>query len=427
MDEAAVRYLGARLIDEDGNLQNGDYDLWPDGRWTKADSSIDAVQTIDGSDRVLTRSLQNWHTHCGMTLNARDFSDGYLLQKWLDDCIFPTEERLNEDLVATGTWAAVAEMIKTGSTFCADLYFFPEQTARVFNEGGVRAIVASPIADFPGPGYPDGAEQAIRQTEELLKTTPPERIEYALGPHSVYNCGKNGAKTLKDVAEVSIEQDAKIHIHLSETRKEITDCHAEHGCHPTHLLERTGILKQGPICAHSSWLMKEEMRMLADNNAVAVHCPSSNMKLACGGTMSYPAMKEAGVDVRLGTDGSASSAFGLDLRAEARLASLIQRHDHWNPNILRADEAWNLATKGSKDWVAWSLDDIRMKPLGRGDSRLFRHLIFSNTECLDVWVDGKAIRQDGVTLTLDENKVASDLEEAVIGYYDGRATDYESD
>ena len=103
MDEAAVRYLGARLIDDDGNLQNGDFDLWDDGRWTKADSSIDAVQTVDGHDRVLTRSLQNWHTHCGMTLNARDFSDGFPLHRWLNEVIFPTEKRLSEELVTTGT------------------------------------------------------------------------------------------------------------------------------------------------------------------------------------------------------------------------------------------------------------------------------------------------------------------------------------
>ncbi len=422
MDEAAVRYLGARLIDDDGNLQTGDFDLWDDGRWTKADSSIDAVQTVDGHDRVLTRSLQNWHTHCGMTLNARDFSDGFPLHRWLNEVIFPTEKRLSEELVTTGTWAAVAEMIKTGSTFCADLYFHPEQTARIFSEGGVRAIVASPISEQELPSYPDGSEQAIQQTEALLQTTPPERTEYALGPHSVYLCSK---ETLETVAEVSREQDAKVHIHLSETRKEITDCHAEHGCHPTHLLERTGILEQGPICAHSSWMMKEEMRMLAKNGATAVHCPSSNMKLACGGTMSYPAMKEAGVDVRLGTDGSASSAFGLDLRAEARLASLVQRHDHWDPTLLPAKEAWGLATKGSQDWVAWSLDDVRMRPFGHDGHRLINHLIFSNTACLDVWVGGTAIRRDGVTLTLDEEKVAADLETKSIGYYEGLDTSAE--
>tara|TARA_B100001123_G_C14920447_1_gene871554 strand:- start:15 stop:533 length:519 start_codon:yes stop_codon:yes gene_type:complete len=172
-------------------------------------------------------------------------------------------------------------------------------------------------------------------------------------------------------------------------------------------------------------MMKEEMRMLAKNGATAVHCPSSNMKLACGGTMSYPAMKEAGVDVRLGTDGSASSAFGLDLRAEARLASLVQRHDHWDPTLLPAKEAWGLATKGSQDWVAWSLDDVRMRPFGHDGHRLINHLIFSNTACLDVWVDGTAIRRDGVTLTLDEEKVAADLETKSIGYYEGLDTSAE--
>jgi 5-methylthioadenosine/S-adenosylhomocysteine deaminase len=158
------------------------------------------------------------------------------------------------------------------------------------------------------------------------------------------------------------------------------------------------------------------MRILAGLGAHAVHCPTSNQKLACGGTMSYPAMREAGVDVRLGTDGAASNN-SLNMRAEAKAASVVQRHDHWSARILGPVETWQLATKDSVDWVSWDLDNVRMRPWGRDGRRLLANLIYSGARCLDVVVDGQALRRDGVTLSVDETAAGSDLEDVVSDYY----------
>lgn len=132
--------------------------------------------------------------------------------------------------------------------------------------------------------------------------------------------------------------------------------------------------------------------------------------------MSYPAMKDAGVDVRLGTDGSASNN-SLDLRAEAKAASLVQRHDHWDARILGPEETWDLATKGSQDWVTWDLSDIKMRPFGKDGGRLLSNLIYSGARVLDVFVEGEAVRRDGVTLTIDEGETRENLERAVEEYY----------
>ena len=132
--------------------------------------------------------------------------------------------------------------------------------------------------------------------------------------------------------------------------------------------------------------------------------------------MSYPAMQEAGVDVRLGTDGAASNN-SLDLRAEAKAASLVQRHDHWDARILGPEETWLLATKGSEDWISWDLADVRMRPWGKGGRRLLPNLIYSGTRVLDVFVGGEAIRRDGVTLTVDEVRASQELEDSVEEYY----------
>ena len=133
--------------------------------------------------------------------------------------------------------------------------------------------------------------------------------------------------------------------------------------------------------------------------------------------MSYPAMKDAGVDVRLGTDGSASNN-SLDLRAEAKAASLVQRHDHWDARILGPEETWDLATKGSQDWVTWDLSDIKMRPFGKDGGRLLSNLIYSGARVLDVFVEGEAVRRDGVTLTIDEGETRENLERAVEEYYE---------
>ena len=143
------------------------------------------------------------------------------------------------------------------------------------------------------------------------------------------------------------------------------------------------------------------------------------MKLACGGTLSLPPYLDAGVDVRIGTDGAASSGNGLNMLAEARLASLVQRHDHWDATLMPANQAFRMATKGSKDWVAWDIDDIRMRPLGRSNNRHIANLVYNGATCLDMWVNGREVRFGGVTNTLDEKSVWMELDESVSTYYEG--------
>ena len=188
--------------------------------------------------------------------------------------------------------------------------------------------------------------------------------------------------------------------------------------YPVEYLDSIDYFTEGTVCAHCGWVTKKEMRILAEHGAHAVHCPTSNQKLACGGTMSYPAMREAGVDVRLGTDGAASNN-SLDMRAESKAASLIQRHDHWDARVLGPKETWKLATKESKDWVTWDLDDIRMRPKGKEGRRLLSNLIYSGARVLDVFVDGEVLRRDGVTITVDEEESCLEVDEAVGEYYSG--------
>ena len=418
MDEGVRRIAGTHLIDHDGVVQQGDFLLHPNGSYSKSKGDEDVIETIDGSGRLITRSLQNWHTHLAMILN-RGMGEGLPLMEWLNTAIFPVEKNLTAELVEIGTRAAAAEMIATGTTFACDMYFYTETIGETLAETGVRAVLCGPITDGLTPNFKPGSGDALRHMEKLITGPSPRpgRIEYGVGTHSVYVCDK---EILLKGSELARKTGSMLHIHTSETRKEVADCHAEHGMYPIEYLDSLGYFQSaedgGTVCAHCGWVTKKEMRILAGHGAHAVHCPTSNQKLACGGTMSYPAMKEAEVDVRLGTDGSASNN-SLDMRAEAKAASLVQKHDHWNARVLDPIETWQLATKGSEDWVTWDLDDIRMRPRGRDGRRLLSNLIYSGARCLDVIVAGEALRRDGETLTLDEDVAGSKLEEAVSEYY----------
>ena len=415
-EDTSVRYRNAVLYDENGQKHVGDVLLHQDGAWSVSNGDEDVQQEIDGSERLITRSLQNWHTHLAMQLNARDFSDGYPLHRWLNEAIFPTEARLNPEYVRIGAQAAAAEMIRTGSSFAADMYFYPAVTGKVLRDAGLRGLVGGPVSDAALPSHPD-AVSALDELDTMLKNQKAEeKIQYAIATHSIYLCSED---TLCRASELAEKRNARLHIHVSETRKEIADCHDKNGLYPVEYLDSIDFFKPGTICAHASWVKKNEIRMLAEHNVTAVHCPSSNMKLACGGTMSFPAHNEAGVDVRIGTDGSASSGSGLDMLAEARLAALVQRHDHWDPTLLPATDVFSLASKGSSDWAVWNLNDIRMRPLGRSGNRHLANLVFNGAECLDMWVDGQAVRLNGQTQTIDEELAWNELDQAVETYYHG--------
>ena len=415
-DDTSVRYTNTVLYDDEFNKIVGDVLLHNDGSWSKSNGDEDVIEEIDGSDRVVTRSLQNWHTHLAMQLNARDFSDGYPLHRWLNEAIFPTESRITPEYVRIGTSAAAAEMIRTGSTFAADMYFFPAITGDVLTNAGLRGLIGGPVSDQALPSH-DDAESALSELDQLLsQNKADDLVQYAIATHSVYLCSQ---ETLQQASDLAARRNGRLHIHVSETRKEVADCKETNGLYPVEYLESIDFIQPGTIFAHASWVKKNEIRMMAEHNVTAVHCPSSNMKLACGGTLSFPPYRDAGVDVRIGTDGAASSGNGLNLLHEARLASLVQRLDHWDSTLLPAQEIFQMATKGSQDWVAWDLNDIRMRPLGRSNNRHLANLIYNGGQCLDVWVNGQALRKDGITRTLDERKIINELDEAVHTYYEG--------
>jgi len=317
-------------IDEEGMIAG----IGKDARKT-----IDADIIIDGSDRVAIPGLVNTHTHAAMTL-LRGYADDMPLAEWLSEKIWPLEAHLSGDDVYWGTKLACLEMIKSGTVAFNDMYFFMERAADAVDEMGLRATLAYGFIDL---GMEEKREAEIKATEALVahvKARKNPRIQAAVGPHSVYTVSPEGLSWCANFAE---EQEIGIHIHLSETEKEVTDCVAEFGKRPAVHLDECGCLTPRTVAAHCCWLDEAECRLLGERGVSASHNPASNMKLAVNRAMPYHWLKASGANVCLGTDGCASNN-SLDLMEEMKFAALLQKFAWNSQTLLPAGEAVAMAT-----------------------------------------------------------------------------------
>jgi 5-methylthioadenosine/S-adenosylhomocysteine deaminase len=293
-------------------------------------------ETIEADGAPLVAPLVNSHTHAAMTL-FRGYGGDLPLMRWLREKVWPIEAKLEPDDVYWGTRLACAEMIRTGTARLWDMYWHPAATARAVRDAGMHACIGGPLFDSEG-NTEEMRETASRNLDELSELAP--EIDAALAPHAIYTVSEG---LLRWTAETAAERGVAIHIHLSETEKEVEDCLAQHGVRPAAYLDRLGLLGERTVLAHGVWLDEEEMDLIAARGCTVVANPVANMKLAVGGVFPYPAARRAGVAVGLGTDGAGSND-SLDLLADLKVFALSQRHASGDPTVLPAEEAWRIAT-----------------------------------------------------------------------------------
>ena len=292
-------------------------------------------EVLDAAGARLVAGLVNGHTHAAMTL-FRGYGDDLPLMQWLREKIWPLEARLESEDVYWGTRLACLEMIRTGTVRFWDMYWHPEATARAVEDAGLRATVATPLIEA-GRGLTSMREDALRSLDDL--TGVGERISPALAPHAIYTVGTEG---LRWVAEHAAELELPIHIHLSETEEEVAECIRVHGERPARYLDRLGLLGPRTLLAHGVWLDSDEMALIAERGATVVTNPVANLKLALGRAFPYPAAREAGVPVGLGTDGPGSNN-SLDLLSDAKTFALVQKNEARDPAAVTAQEALEIA------------------------------------------------------------------------------------
>lgn len=294
---------------------------------------------INATDKAIIPGLINTHTHAAMTL-MRGYGDDLPLMTWLQDYIWPLEDKMTEEDVYIGAKLAMLEMIKTGTTTYLDMYMHPLMGAKAAEEMGLRAMISYTLFD---QGNPERAQLDRERSEmylERFKTKFSDRIMFNLGPHAIYTVS---GEQLQFCHEFCKKHNLKIHLHLSETEGEVEECIKQHGMRPVKYLEKLGILSEALILAHVIWVDDEELDLLAKYNVSVVHNPASNMKLASGYAFRYEEMKKRGIRVGLGTDGCSSSN-NLDMFTAMRLASFLGKVWRFDSTAVKADDIFASST-----------------------------------------------------------------------------------
>lgn len=299
-------------------------------------TGVDKV--IDATGKILMPGLVNTHTHTPMNL-LRGVGDDLLLDDWLNNHIWPLEANLNQNYTYTGTLLACCEMIKSGTTCFNDMYFFMEGVAKAVEETGIRAILSHGMIDFD-----DGEKRKaeLRKSKKLIKNVHNSangRIKIAFGPHAPYTASK---ELLQEVRTLASKMDIIIHIHVSETQKEVDNCLELNSIRPFEYLSDIGFLGDDVLAAHAVHLSDNEINIIKENNTKIAHNPCSNMKLSSG-IAPLSKLIENNICVSLATDGAASNN-NLDLIEEMKFASLLQKVANNNPETIPAPMALKLAT-----------------------------------------------------------------------------------
>jgi 5-methylthioadenosine/S-adenosylhomocysteine deaminase len=319
-------------------------------------------ERLDAGGAPLVAPLVNGHTHAAMTL-FRGYGGELPLMRWLQEKIWPVEAKLEAEDVYWGARLACVEMIRTGTTRFWDMYWHPEATARAIRDAGLRATIGGPL--FDAEGGTEEMKATARESLDALGELGPE-VGPALAPHSIYTVSQ---ELLRWTAETAAERDVAIQIHLAETEPEVEGCLARHGVRPAAYLDRLGLLGERTVLAHGVWLDREELELIGERGATVVTNPVANMKLAVGGIFPYPAAREAGVAVGLGTDGAGSND-SLDLLADLKAFALVQRHAARDPTVLGAREAWSIATGAASPLLQGA--GAPLEPGGPADFLLLR-------------------------------------------------------
>ena len=383
-----------------------------------------ADKIIDADGKILLPGFINTHTHLSMTL-FRGLADDLSLDSWLNDHIWPMEANLNGDYCYIGALLGAVELIKSGTTTFSDMYFYMEDVARAVDEAGIRAVLSYGMIDF---GDAEKREAELKENLDLFKNCngmADGRIKVFLGPHSPYTASE---ELLIKTRQLADEYNMGIHIHVSETQKEIEDVSAEKGLRPFEYLDKIGFLGPDVVAAHSVWLSDEEIEIIRKNNVKVSHNPCSNMKLASG-IAPVSKLIENDICVSIGTDG-ASSNNNLDLIEELKTASLLQKVSTLDPNVLNSHEALAMGTvKGAEalglddeigsievgkkaDIILIDTESANMVP---DSSTLTSNVIYSaNGSNVDTTIcNGKILMENKELTVLDEQEIYDKAREAI--------------
>jgi len=378
-----------------------------------------ASETIEAAGHVVLPGLVNTHTHAPMVM-YRGLADDLALMDWLQKYIFPAEAKtVSPEMVRVGTRLAALEMIQSGTTTFADMYYFEEEIARATKAAGLRGVLGETIIGFPVADAKTPAD-ALKRTEAFMREFAGDDLITAVpAPHSPYTVDE---PTLRAIRELADRYKVPILIHLAETEDEVNIIREKHGMSPTAWLDSLGFLRPDVVAAHCVWLTDDDIAIMKRAGAAVSHNPESNMKLASG-VAPVPKYLAAGITVGLGTDGAASNN-DLDMFGAMRQTAFLHKLASRDPRAVPATAVLEMATIGGAralgldkrvgsleagkraDLIVVAMNGARQTPMYNPVS----HLVYvaRGDDVRTTVVNGKVLMRDRQMRTLDERVVLAD-------------------
>ena len=389
---------------------------------TEAKKRFDANTVYDLDEHIVMPGLINTHGHAAMSL-LRGYADDLPLHTWLNDHIWPAVgKHVSAKFVKDGAMLAIAEMIKSGTTFFSDMYFFPEETAKAAIEAGIRCQLNFPIIEFP-TSWAENADDYITKGLALRdQYRSNDLVTVDFGPHAPYTVSD---ETFTRIATLAPELQAGVQVHLHETQFEVEQSLSDHNKRPIQRLNELNMLTPLTQCVHMTALNDDDIATIKQSGAHIIHCPESNLKLASG-FCPVGKLMAAGINVALGTDGCASNN-NLDLFGEMHTAALLAKAVNSDAATLNAQQALSMATINgarvmnqqavtgslalgkSADMIAVKVDPLEQMPLYNPLSQLVYthngHRVSHN------WVRGRCLMNDRKLTTINEREIIANVAE----------------
>ena len=378
-------------------------------------------ETIDASGQIVLPGLVNTHTHAPMVL-YRGLADDLPLMEWLNSYIFPAESKtVSPEFVRAGTRLAALEMIESGTTTFADMYYFEEEIARETRRAGLRGVLGQTIIQFPVADAKTPADALARADAFITSFKNDPLITPAVAPHAIYTLD---GPTLRAARELSKRHNVPTLIHLAETNDENRVAQERRASSSVAYLEGLGFLGPGVLAAHGVWVNDADIQVLRLRGVSVSHNPESNMKLASG-LAPVPAYLRAGVTVGLGTDGAASNN-DLDMFEAMRVAALLHKHETMDPTTLSARTVLEMATirgaralglearigslepKKRADLITVAASGARQTPMYDPTSHLV--YVIHGDDVRNTIVNGRVLMRNRKVLTVDEAAVLAEAQ-----------------
>ena len=298
----------------------------------------EGTEVMDCTGKVALPGFVNMHTHAGMAL-MRGIGEDIGFHEWLDR-IWEVEKNLDEEYVYHATKVACLEMIKTGTTCFNDQYWFSPMACKAASELGVRAVLSAIICDRSDPALAERQKHECIHMHELSKSWP-TTVKFVVSVHAIYSVTES---MILWASEFVRKNGLLMHIHLSETEKEVENCKSEHGgMSPVEYLDSLGVLGPEVIAAHTLWLSDRDVEILGRHGVTCVHNVNSNLKLASGYKFRYNELRDAGANVCLGTDGCGSSN-NLDMLETMKTSAMIQKAWRGDSSAMPIGELMDMVT-----------------------------------------------------------------------------------